>query len=59
MIGLVVMSWFGFVYVAPVLALIIMLMIGERRPFWLIAGVAAMPAAIWVLVAVVLERALP
>lgn len=53
------MSWFGFVYVAPVLALVIMLMIGERRPFWLGFGVVLMPAVIWFLVTQLLERGLP
>lgn len=57
--GIYAMSLFGFAYVAPLLALAIMLMIGERRPLWLIAGVVLMPAAIWFLVTQVLERALP
>jgi putative tricarboxylic transport membrane protein len=59
MAGLLLMGQFGFVYVAPPLALAVMLMIGERRPLWLIAGAAAMPAAIWLLVVQVLDRALP
>jgi len=50
---------FGFVYVGPALALAIMLMIGERRPIWLVAGFVAMPALIWFLVVQVLGRALP
>lgn len=53
------MSQFGFVFVAPVLALVLMLMIGERRPLWLGIGVVLMPAAIWFLVTQLLERALP
>ncbi len=53
------MTWFGFVYVAPLLALILMLMIGERRPLWLVAGVIIMPAAIWFFVTQLLDRALP
>ncbi|MFK8033911.1 MAG: tripartite tricarboxylate transporter TctB family protein [Hyphomicrobiales bacterium] len=53
------MSLFGFIYVAPVLALIIMLMIGERRPLWLAAGVVLMPATIWYIVTQLLERGLP
>lgn len=57
--GLLLMSYVGFVYAAPALALVIMLLIGERRPLWLGAGVALLPAAIWFLVAQVLERALP
>ena len=54
-----VMSWFGFIYVAPVLALVMMLIIGERRPLWLAGGVIAMPAAIWFFVVQLLDRALP
>lgn len=53
------MSIVGFEFVAPPLALIIMLMIGERRPIWLLTGVVLMPAAIWFLVTQLLERALP
>lgn len=59
MIGLLFMRRFGFAYIAPIIALSIMLLIGERRPLWLIAGVVGMPAAIWVLVVHVLERSLP
>lgn len=58
-VGLYSMSKFGFEYVAPFLALAIMLAIGERRPFWLGVGVVAMPALIWFLVTVVLGRSLP
>ncbi|MDQ2091357.1 tripartite tricarboxylate transporter TctB family protein [Marimonas arenosa] len=57
--GIYAMSWFGFEYVAPVLALAIMWLIGERRPLWLGLGVVAMPAIIWFLVTQVLGRALP
>ena len=57
-VGLFVMSRFGFVIVAPFLALAIMLLFGERRPFWLALGSLGMPAAIWFLVAQVLERSL-
>ncbi|MQY43957.1 hypothetical protein GG681_15020 [Epibacterium sp. SM1969] len=57
--GLLLMSYVGFVYAAPVIALVIMLMIGERRRLWLGVGVVALPAAIWLLVVQVLERALP
>jgi len=53
------MSLFGFMYVSPVLALVLMLMIGERRPVWIIAGAIGMPALIWFFVAQVLERGLP
>jgi len=58
-VALLVMSSVGFVYAAPILALVLMLLIGERRPFWLFMGVVVLPASIWFLVARVLERALP
>lgn len=58
-VGLFVMSYAGFLYSAPVIALAVMLLIGERRLFWLAMGVAGMPLAIWFLVARVLERSLP
>jgi putative tricarboxylic transport membrane protein len=57
--SLYAMSVFGFLYVAPVLALVLMLMIGERRPIWIIAGAFGMPMLIWFLVVHVLERGLP
>ena len=58
-IGLFAMSKYGFEYVAPGLALAIMLAIGERRPLWLTFGAVGMPLLIWFLVSVVLGRALP
>ena len=58
-LGLFAMSHFGFVIVSPVLALAIMLLFGERRPFWLALGCVGMPAVIWLLVAQILERSLP
>lgn len=58
-VSLYAMSKFGFEYIAPVLALAIMVAIGERRPLWLGIGVVAMPGLIWFLVTVVLGRALP
>ena len=57
--GLYAMSKFGFEYVGPPLALVIMLAIGERRPGWLLAGAVGMPALIWFLVTIALGRALP
>ena len=58
-LGLFAMSDFGFVIVAPFLALTIMMLFGERRLGWLALGCLGMPAAIWFLVAHVLERPLP
>ena len=57
--GITAMASFGFVYTAPVLALLIMLMIGERRPAWIATGVIAVPFLIWLAVDVGLDRSLP
>ena len=58
-LGLFTMSRFGFVIVSPFLALAIMLLFGERRPFWLVLGCVGMPAGIWLLVVQILDRPLP
>jgi putative tricarboxylic transport membrane protein len=52
-------SLFGFELVAPVLALGLMLLLGERRPLWLAIGVIGVPLAIWLAVPVLLDRPLP
>ncbi len=53
------MGRFGFAYVAPAFAAVQMLLIGERRPVWLLAGVVVVPFVIWFAVTVVLDRPLP
>ena len=57
--GIALMARFGFVIVGPVLALIIMLMVGERRPAWIGFGVIVIPFLIWLAVDVGLNRTLP
>lgn len=57
--GLLAMTYLGFGWVAPPLALAIMLLAHERRPLWLLFGAAGMPALIWLAVAVGLDRPLP
>lgn len=57
--GIYAMSWFGFEFVAPVLAAVLMLLIGERRPLWLVGGAIIMPTIIWFIVTYALGRALP
>jgi len=57
--GIFAMSYLGFEFVAPVLSFVIMWLIGERRPLWLIGGVILMPLIIWFLVTYPLGRALP
>ncbi|HCV88518.1 MAG TPA: hypothetical protein DGU02_04965 [Alphaproteobacteria bacterium] len=56
--GVMAMASFGFVLVAPVLAFAIMVLIGERRPGWLVTGALVMPAMIWVFVVQILGRPL-
>lgn len=53
------MGRFGFVVVGPLFAAALMLGVGERRPVWLVAGVAVVPAGIWFIVAETLNRTLP
>lgn len=57
--GLVAMRSVGFVYAAPPLALALMWLAHERRWHWLALGAVGMPALIWLVVAVLLERPLP
>lgn len=57
--ALLAMTFLGYVVVSPFLALLLMLLIGERRVLWLICGVAVMPTSIWFIVEVLLERGLP
>lgn len=57
--GVYGISLFGYEAVAPPLALVMMLLIGERRPLWLVIGVAGIPFIIWLAVPVLLDRPLP
>lgn len=57
--GIALMARFGFVLVGPVLTLMIMLMVGERRPAWIGFGVIVIPFLIWLAVDVGLNRTLP
>jgi putative tricarboxylic transport membrane protein len=52
-------SLFEFLYVAPVFALVLMIMIGERKPLWLALGTIGTPSLIWFLITQILDRALP
>jgi putative tricarboxylic transport membrane protein len=53
------MNFVGFIYIAPILVLIIMILIGERRPLWLFSSIILVPASLWIIVVFVLERSLP
>jgi putative tricarboxylic transport membrane protein len=57
--SLYLMSIAGYRIAAPVMVLVIQLLIGERRPLWLISGVVLLPAVIWLAVEVLLELPLP
>lgn len=62
-IGLIILSVYlmtllGFEYVAPPLALIVMVMIGERRWYWLVGGALVVPIGCWLIVEKVLGRLL-
>ena len=57
--ALLAMSHFGFLYVAPPLAALFVLLLGERRWTILLAAAAGAPAVIWLVVDVVLHRPLP
>lgn len=52
------MDLFAFEYIAPTLALLLMLFIGEKRWYWLLLGGIVVPLGIWLLVEQVLNRAL-
>lgn len=57
--GLYMMSLIGFRIAAPLLILIVMILIGERRPLWLISGILVMPLVMWYAVEVLLNWPLP
>ena len=57
--GLFMMRHLGFLIAAPLLAMVLMLMVGERRPLWLFAGVVMIPLGIWSSIELLLKRPLP
>ncbi|WP_380057913.1 tripartite tricarboxylate transporter TctB family protein [Falsihalocynthiibacter sp. SS001] len=58
-VGVIAMEYFGFEYVAPVLAAVLLLIVGERRPLWLALGALIGPVSIWLFFEVLLGRLLP
>lgn len=58
-LGLVLMHFLGFLVGAPVLVAVLMLLVGERRPLWLVAGIVLVPLAMWCSVVLLLGRPLP
>jgi len=57
--GLYLMSLIGFILAAPILITVVMIIVGERRPLWLISGIILLPASIWFLISFLLNRPLP
>ena len=57
--GLFIMHLLGFLIAAPLLVVVLMLMVGERRPLWLVAGAVMVPLGIWSSVELLLKRPLP
>lgn len=53
------MGRFGFPWTAPVFAAALVAVLGERRWPWILAAVAVVPAAIWLVVVAALGRTLP
>lgn len=58
-IGLYVMHRAGFLVAAPLLVMVLMLLVGERRPLWLFTGIVLIPLAMWSSIVLVLKRPLP
>ena len=57
--ALCLMYFVGFLIAAPLLVMVLMLLIGERRPLWLIAGIGLIPLAMWSSIELLLNRPLP
>ena len=56
--GLFLMHHVGFLIAAPLLIMVLMLSIGERRPLWLAIGVVLVPLGIWIAIELLLKRSL-
>ncbi|SIT12438.1 tripartite tricarboxylate transporter TctB family protein [Paracoccus saliphilus] len=57
--GFLAIQAIGYVWMAPVFTLTLMLIAGQRDPKWLLFGGVASPLGIWALFVLVLERSLP
>jgi putative tricarboxylic transport membrane protein len=57
--GLFLMHLAGFLVAAPILIAVLMLLIGERRPLWLMTGIVLIPLAMWSTIELLLKRPLP
>ncbi len=59
LLGLFLMHLVGFRLAAPIMILVLMLLIGERRPLWLITGIVIIPLVMWSTIELLLKRPLP
>ncbi|MEJ2097719.1 MAG: tripartite tricarboxylate transporter TctB family protein [Deltaproteobacteria bacterium] len=59
LLGIWLMHRVGFLISAPLLVTVIMLLIGERRPVWLVSGIVLVPVGIWCIIELLLKRPLP
>jgi len=57
--AVMLMQWRGFLTAAPLLAVAVMLQVGERRLGWLALGAGVMPMLMWAAVTLLLARPLP
>jgi putative tricarboxylic transport membrane protein len=57
--GLFMMRYLGFLIAAPLLIMVLMLLVGERRPLWLVGAVVMVPLGIWASIELLLKRPLP
>jgi putative tricarboxylic transport membrane protein len=48
-----------FLIAAPLLVMVLMLLIGERRPLWLATGIVLVPLGIWSCIELLLNQPLP
>lgn len=58
-VALWAMSVFGFLIIAPILAMALVFVLRENRPLWILISVLAVPGIIWFVVEWLLGRSLP
>ncbi|MBW1997361.1 MAG: tripartite tricarboxylate transporter TctB family protein [Deltaproteobacteria bacterium] len=59
LLALFLMHILGFLVGAPFLVMALMLLVGERRPLWLITGVVVIPLVMWSFIVLLLDHPLP
>lgn len=58
-LGLWLMPRLGYLITAPLMAAPLIFLIGERRPVWVLLGLALAPSVVWLVVTTLLGRPLP